>query len=153
MGKLKNNVMPNFIALIVLFMLVLNVYTTYAKRQREMIFKGEETETVHDFDTEFDQKKYWLKKDHRGDTLICSQRTGIYPQYYKHSQVRCYKAKKVVESIQSVKRDSRGGLLRQAADRNLKKRNALRKIQKKSVKTKKKAKKFLIRKSGLIGKK
>jgi len=98
MSKLKNNVMPNLIALMILFMLILNVYTTYAKRQKEMIFEQPEVEIVYDRSREFDQKKYWLQKNHGGETMICSQRTGIYPQYYKHSEIRCHKAKKVTEN-------------------------------------------------------
>ena len=98
MSRLKNNIMPNFIALAMLFILILNVYTTYAQRQRETIFEDSAIETVYDRTTEFDQKKYWLQKNHHGDTMIYSQRTGIYPHYYKHSEIRSEKAVKVTES-------------------------------------------------------
>lgn len=52
--------------------------------------------TVYDFSQQFNEKKYWLETNEQtGEAQICSQRLGIYPEFYRSAKIYCSPARQV----------------------------------------------------------
>lgn len=52
--------------------------------------------TAYDFSKQFNEKRYWIETNERtGQLQICSQRLGIYSEFYKSAKIYCYPARQI----------------------------------------------------------
>ena len=98
MSKTKNkkNNIPAFIGMIIVISSYISIIYSAQCCKKFCVPEQQEPNMVYDFGKQFNEKKYWIETNERtGELQICSQRLGIYPEFYKSAKIYCYRAKQV----------------------------------------------------------
>lgn len=79
----------HFIPLFLLFFMLLRSFGLHAKLRDNQDYPKEIQLFVYADKTPFNEKLWWIGRSTQNQRLICSQRTGVFSEFYEQSPVVC----------------------------------------------------------------
>lgn len=91
----ESTAFSHFITLFLLLFALLRSFGVHANIRQELRYPKERQPLVYLDRTPFNEKNWWIDTDNENKRIICSQRVGVFSEFYEQSPIECTLGRKI----------------------------------------------------------